>query len=53
MMDRGEGRDGSTGHAPRLVRAFVGATLQVLLLTYVIMPRITRLLARWLYPRPS
>ncbi len=38
------------GHAPRLVRAFVGATLQVLLLTYVIMPRVTRVLARWLYP---
>jgi antibiotic biosynthesis monooxygenase (ABM) superfamily enzyme len=37
------------GHAPRIVRAFVGATLQVLLLTYVIMPRMTRLLARWLY----
>src|SRR5579863_913707 len=34
------------GHAPRIVRSFVGATLQVTLLTYVIMPRVTRLLAR-------
>jgi antibiotic biosynthesis monooxygenase (ABM) superfamily enzyme len=41
------------GHAPRVVRAFIGATLQVVLLTYVIMPRVTRLLASWLYPVSS
>jgi antibiotic biosynthesis monooxygenase (ABM) superfamily enzyme len=38
------------GHAPRVVRAFTSATLQVVLLTSVIMPRVTRLLASWLYP---
>ncbi len=41
------------GQEPRLLRAFVGATTQVVLLTYVIMPRVTRLLAPWLYPRAS
>lgn len=36
--------------APRPLRVLVGATLQVMLLTYVIMPRVTRLLAFWLFP---
>jgi antibiotic biosynthesis monooxygenase (ABM) superfamily enzyme len=36
--------------APRVVRALVGSAMQVGLLTYVIMPRVTRLLAKWLYP---
>lgn len=38
------------GHAPRLVRVTIGAIVQVVLLTYVIMPRVTRLLAFWLFP---
>ncbi len=38
------------GGAPRLIRVGIGATLQVVLLTYVIMPRVTRVLAFWLFP---
>jgi antibiotic biosynthesis monooxygenase (ABM) superfamily enzyme len=40
------------GTAPRLIRAFISATLQVILLTYVIMPRVTRVLAFWLFEEP-
>ncbi len=32
------------------LRIFVTVTLQVILMTYVIMPRLTRALARWIYP---
>ena len=38
------------GHAPRFIRVTIGAIVQVVLLTYVIMPRVTRLLAFWLFP---
>ena len=38
------------GHAPRFIRVTIGAVVQVVLLTYVIMPRVTRLLAFWLFP---
>jgi antibiotic biosynthesis monooxygenase (ABM) superfamily enzyme len=38
---------------PRLLRAFVSALLQVTLLTYVIMPRVTRALAFWLFDEPA
>jgi len=36
--------------APTLVRISIMAAVQVSLLTYLIMPRLTRLLASWLYP---
>jgi antibiotic biosynthesis monooxygenase (ABM) superfamily enzyme len=35
---------------PPLVRSFVISGLLVILMTYVVMPRVTRLFARWLYP---
>lgn len=38
------------GNAPRLIRVTIGAILQVVLLNYVVMPRVTRLLAFWLFP---
>ena len=34
------------------IRLFVAIAVEVVLLTYVVMPRITRWLARWIYPRP-
>jgi antibiotic biosynthesis monooxygenase (ABM) superfamily enzyme len=37
--------------APQVARTFVMVGLQVGLMTYVIMPRVTRLLARWLFQR--
>ena len=37
------------GSAPRLVRVLFGTAVQVGLLNYVLMPRVTRLLAAWLY----
>ena len=40
------------GHEPRFIRVTIGAIVQVVLLTYVIMPRVTRLLAFWLFPAP-
>ena len=40
------------GGAPPTVQLAVGVALQVGLMTYVIMPRVTRLLAWWLFPRP-
>jgi len=40
------------GHEPRFIRVTIGAIVQVVLLTYVIMPRVTRLLAFWLFPSP-
>src|SRR5215831_9223492 len=39
-----------TPGAPAPVRISVMAAVQVSLLTYLIMPRVTRLLASWLYP---
>jgi antibiotic biosynthesis monooxygenase (ABM) superfamily enzyme len=39
------------GSPPMIERIAISSIIQVVLLTYVIMPRVTRLLARWLYPR--
>lgn len=36
---------------PPLLRALVMTIVNVLLLTYVVMPRVTRLFYRWLYPK--
>jgi hypothetical protein len=33
------------------VRLLVTIVIEVFLMTYLIMPRLTRLLARWIYPR--
>ncbi len=41
------------GQEPRIYRVLVSASVQVGLLNYVLMPRITRLLAPWLYAEPS
>jgi antibiotic biosynthesis monooxygenase (ABM) superfamily enzyme len=41
------------GNAPRFIRVMIGTILQVVLLTYVIMPRVTRVLAFWLFPSPQ
>lgn len=38
---------------PLLLRALILTTLTVFLLTYVVMPRVTRLFYRWLYPKLS
>ena len=35
---------------PTLLRALVFSVVMVTLMTYVIMPRVTRLFAFWLYP---
>ena len=35
---------------PLPARVLLTVTLQVVLMTYVIMPRLTRALARWIYP---
>ncbi len=35
---------------PMPARILLTVTLQVLLMTYLIMPRLTRMLARWIYP---
>lgn len=37
------------GNLPIAVRLVFSVGLQVLLMTYVIMPRVTRLLAKWLF----
>lgn len=37
--------------APAAVRLLLTITLEVFLMTYVLMPRLTRWLARWIYPR--
>jgi antibiotic biosynthesis monooxygenase (ABM) superfamily enzyme len=39
------------GDAPQVARSAVAVVLQVGLMTYVIMPRVTRLLASWLFRR--
>ena len=36
---------------PPLLRSAIGAGFMVLLMTYIVMPRMTKLFARWLYPR--
>ena len=41
------------GEAPMPVRLLVTIAAEVFLLTYVLMPRLTRRLARWIYPRPD
>lgn len=38
------------GGLPLALRLLVTVILQVLLMTYVVMPRVTRLLARWIFP---
>jgi hypothetical protein len=35
---------------PYYLRLFVTLSIDIFLLTYVVMPRITRLLAKWIYP---
>jgi uncharacterized protein len=39
------------GDAPMSVRLLVTIAIEVLLMTYVLMPRLTRVLAPWIYPR--
>jgi uncharacterized protein len=36
--------------APSYIRLFVTISIEIFLMTYVLMPRITRLLAKWIYP---
>ena len=38
------------GEAPQPVRLFVTIAIEVFLLTYVVMPRLTRVLERWTHP---
>jgi uncharacterized protein len=38
--------------APPRLRLLITIVLEVLLMTYVLMPRLTRWLARWIYPAP-
>lgn len=38
------------GGLPMQLRLLITITLEVILMTYVLMPRITRALARWIYP---
>jgi uncharacterized protein len=38
---------------PVLLRAFISTGLTVFALTYIVMPRLTRLFYRWLYPRQA
>jgi antibiotic biosynthesis monooxygenase (ABM) superfamily enzyme len=37
-------------NVPYYLRLFVTLCIDIFLLTYVVMPRITRLLAKWIYP---
>ena len=39
------------GAAPQPARLLVTIVIEVFLMTYVLMPRLTRSLARWIYPR--
>ena len=43
------------GQAPQSLRLLVTISIEVFLMTYVLMPRLTRWLARWIYPtaRPT
>jgi uncharacterized protein len=36
---------------PPLLRSAIGAAFMVSLMTYIVMPRVTKLFARWLYPK--
>ena len=38
---------------PKLLRSLVLTAITVLLMTYVVMPRMTKLFAKWLYPKKS
>jgi hypothetical protein len=38
------------GGAPAQLRLLVTITIEVFLMTYLVMPRLTRWLARWIYP---
>jgi antibiotic biosynthesis monooxygenase (ABM) superfamily enzyme len=40
----------ATAEVPSYIRLFVTISIEIFLMTYVIMPRITRLLAKWIYP---
>jgi antibiotic biosynthesis monooxygenase (ABM) superfamily enzyme len=35
---------------PSYIRLFVTISLEIFLMTYVLMPRITKLLSKWIYP---
>jgi uncharacterized protein len=35
---------------PSYIRLFVTISIEIFLMTYVLMPRITKLLAKWIYP---
>jgi antibiotic biosynthesis monooxygenase (ABM) superfamily enzyme len=35
---------------PSYIRLFVTISIEIFLMTYILMPRITRLLAKWIYP---
>lgn len=37
--------------APFELRLFVAIAIEIMLMTYIVMPRITKWLARWIYPR--
>lgn len=39
-----------TADVPYYLRLFVTLRIDIFLLTYVLLPRITRLLAKWIYP---
>jgi antibiotic biosynthesis monooxygenase (ABM) superfamily enzyme len=39
--------------APMPLRLAVTITIEVFFMTYVLMPRLTRWLARWIYPKPN
>lgn len=41
------------GAAPQPLRLLVTITLEVFFMTYVLMPRLTRVLARFIYPAPA
>jgi len=36
---------------PQQVRLLVTITIEVFIMTYLLMPRLTRWLARWIYPK--
>ena len=38
------------GEVPSYIRLFVTISIEIFLMTYVLMPRITRLLSKWIYP---
>jgi antibiotic biosynthesis monooxygenase (ABM) superfamily enzyme len=40
----------ATAEVPSYIRLFVTISIEIFLMTYVLMPRITRLLAKWIYP---